>query len=132
MVRVENDTVREVAHDLNEDVDIYNFVIQFLKEYSFSNKRIVLDSSIDRIHDEIIPIYKNKINPCFTVKMPVPEDFEVRAKERSGQNWKSWVENKNRYLEHKRKAEENLEFDFQFGEDGGTKALLDELDEKLR
>ena len=132
MVRVETDRIREIADSRDLDVDAYSYIKSFLKEYSEPNKRIVQDSSIDRIYEDIIPYCEENEIPCYIIKMPVPKDMDKRAREKGGlylENWKnSTIEE---FLEEHQKAAEELNIDFRFGEDGGIKNLIEELDEKL-
>jgi adenylate kinase family enzyme len=132
MVRIENDRLREIKDRENVDIDAYDYIIDFVKNYSYPNKRGVQDSSIDRIYEDIIPHCKEKEIPYFIIKMPVPEDMDERAREKGGiylENWKN--SSKEKFLREHRKAVQDLKINFKFGEDGGIKELLEELDQEL-
>lgn len=134
MVRLENDRVRELSMELDVQVeDPRQFVLEFIKDYSEPNQRIVLDASIDRSYERVLNIREENDIPYFVIKMPVPEDMDKRAHEKGGFRLERWKEaDLEKFVEDHQKAMENIEPDFRFGEDGGMRNLLKELDRIFR
>lgn len=127
MVRIENDRVRDLSNRFEETLDIYGFVTNFLKNFPYPNQRIVQDSSIDRMHPEIIPYCKENKIPYYIISMPVPSDYEKRIREKG----KTDV-SKEKFIRDHEEAEKQLDIDFKFDEDGGMRELLRELDQKFK
>ena len=132
MVRVENDRVRGLKDEFDSSIDIYDYVTGLLKNWPFLNHRVIQDSSIDRMYEEIIPFCEREGIPYYVISMPVPDDWALRAEQKGIENGEKWVsENKEKFISDHEEASSNLEIDFRFGEDGGLIELLEELDEKL-
>lgn len=133
MVRLENDRVRKLSRELEVEVeDPREFVLDVLKDSSWTNQRFVLDSSIDRSYERVLGLCKDRGIPYFIIKMPVPEDMDKRAYEKGGFRLENWKDaDLEKFVKDYREATENFEPDFCFGKDGGMKKLLTELDSIL-
>lgn len=124
MVRVENDMLRESSIELEEG-EVYDVVADLVRSWDLDNKRLVLDASIDRSHNKILPALESSGFPVFTIKMPVPEDINKRFQVHYPDS------DPERYIRDQEQALESLEPDFVFGEDGGMRELLRKLDRRL-
>jgi tRNA uridine 5-carbamoylmethylation protein Kti12 len=134
MVRLENDRVRELVMELDVEVeDPRQFVLEFIKDYSEPNQRIVLDASIDRSYERVLNICEENDISYFVIKMPVPEDMDKRAHEKGGFRLERWKDaDLEKFVKDHEKAMGDIEPDFRFGKDGGMRNLLEELDRFFR
>jgi adenylate kinase family enzyme len=110
-VRISSDNIRKIIDWLKivknkEDKEkiLRQYLINFLKNYKFSNKLIILDSSIDRKYKEIFKVAREKRIKIFIVKITASKKgIILRLKKNKGRlkgflgNFDRWEKDYNNF-----------------------------------
>lgn len=97
-VRIRNDDIRNIIHRINkdtEDIDAltYEYLSWFYKNNKFKNGLIILDSGIERKHEELFSFFKKEGYKVFIIRLKVSEKvYEQRIKNKLGQLDQNYID----------------------------------------
>jgi predicted kinase len=135
-VRINSDYIRKIidkfVKEENERESILKeFILDFLRNYSYKNKLVILDSGIERKYEDIVEISKSKKWRMFIIRVVAEKKIILeRIKKKDRDRYENRYEDIERWF--KEYKEFNKKVDFIFKGDRDLENLYSKLDVILR
>lgn len=118
-VRISNDEIRAIIHDLKKDAlndevqeILREYLSFFLEKYDYLNKLMILDSGIDRKYPILKKLADNRGFRMIIIKINVNLDKIIsRIKNRNPKSYQGYLESMNRWIRENEEFNKNNKAD---------------------
>ncbi|MEK6842580.1 MAG: AAA family ATPase [Nanoarchaeota archaeon] len=138
-VRIRSDDIRNIIKKLkNKEKNVnkitYKYLDWLFKNYSFKNKLIILDKSIDRKYKETFSIFRKKRYKIFIIRIKTSKKISKERVSKLGKLNENYINNIERWLYEWKGFEENVKSDIIIKNENNLnlKPLFFKLDKLIR
>ena len=135
-VRVNDDDLRKVidkfVNENKRETILKEFLLDFLRNYSYKNELVILDSGIERKYEDIAEISKNKKWKMFIIRVVAEKNLILeRIKKKDRNRFENRYEDIERWFKEYKEFNKNKKVDFTFRGDKDLEDLYPRLDTVL-
>ncbi len=117
-------------HMIKTEVLLYRYQKWFLENYSFKNGLLILDSSVDRKYNLLLPLLIKKNFKIFIIKMPFNKELSLKREIKRNKDASFFLRNIDRWKRDYDDCNKYIKVDFIFKDN--LKELFKEIDKRLK